>query len=163
MWFAESPWFTIVTLATFVAVGLSIWVNNRRTALLIGIIVCLVLMPVVWYAERLIVTPREQVEQSIYDITAAFQQKDEPATLGLVSARAKLLRATVSGAIRVVDVDPDMRVTDIEIELSNQNSRAVSRFRVNATVSSVLLSASQHYPSRWEATWQREAGQWKML
>lgn len=163
MWFAESAWPTIIVLAVISAVGISVWMQNQRRDLLLGIAVCIVLMPLVWWVEQLIITPRERVEQDILGITRAFQQKEQEQTLGYISARSDLLRATVAGAMNVVNVGSDMHVSDIEVMLTNENSRAVSRVRVNATINSSLTGGGQHYPSRWEAYWQQEGGQWKMV
>ncbi len=163
MWFAESAWPTIIVLAAISAVGVAVWMQNQRRDLLLGIAICILLTPLVWWAEQVIVTPRERVEQDILGITSAFQQKDQDRTLSYISARSDLLRATVAGAMNVVDVGSDMHVSDIEVTLTNENSRAVSRFRVNASINSALVGGSQHYPSRWEAYWQQEGGQWKMV
>ena len=53
-------------------------------------------------------------------------------------------------------------IKDVSVEVKNQNSLAVSKFRANGTVSARDLGSS-HVASLWEVTWQKEAGQWKIV
>lgn len=163
MWFAESAWPTLVVLAVLAALLFSAWSTSKRGYLLVAATVCVLLMPLFWWLETVLITPREKVEQSIFEITSAFQQKRLDDTLTWISPQAPHLKLLVLGAIKIVDVSDDMRVSDLQIKLSNEDSRAVSTFRVNARVGLVGTADRQHHPTRWEADWRLEGGEWRMI
>ena len=60
-----------------------------------------------------------------------------------------------------VSVESDIRVTDVSVQLTNEDSRAITHFRANATVSASGVGGGYH-PSRWELTWQKEGDEWKI-
>ncbi|MCA8993445.1 MAG: hypothetical protein KDA88_15760 [Planctomycetaceae bacterium] len=163
MWFAETAWPTLIVLATVAAIFVSRWMANRRAIWLGAAGFFVALMPLVWWLEIQIVTPREQVEQSILDITSAFQQKDSEETLKHISPGAPHIKILAAGALKLVDVSDDMRVSDIQIELTNEDSIAKAKFRVNARVGLLGQTEKQHQPTRWDATWRKEGEEWLLF
>ena len=80
-----------------------------------------------------------------------------------MSQRSQDLRFLIGYAYNLVEFKGDMRVTDVEIEMTNNKSRAKTRFRVNGTINALHENYSGHQPTRWEATWQIESDEWKMI
>jgi 4-amino-4-deoxy-L-arabinose transferase-like glycosyltransferase len=162
MWFAESAWPTLVVLAIIAGWCVRNWTRDARRAWLAGAVLCLVLMPVVWWLEQVLVTPRERVEQNIFAITTAFQQKQRDALLDLISEQSPGLRLLAASAMALVNVDEGMRVSDLQISVLPGEQQAKSRFRVNAVVSGPQGVGRQHQPTRWEADWKLEGERWRM-
>lgn len=161
MWFTETPW-PPVAICVIVAVLLYVLLFHRNPKGTLAAIAALAAAAVaIVIIERQIVTDRERVEQSVRDIVSNFAAGDADATNELISAQAQALRMLVAANIRLVTVH-DYRISDYQTRLTNENSRAVTRFRVNATIG-FLSQPPARYPSRWELLWQKEGGEWRAL
>jgi hypothetical protein len=166
MWPSENPWPVIVVLLAG-AVGLAgAWMQRRRRGLLIGAVLCLLLVPLAWAYERAIVTDRELVADNIRDMARSFQQRDFDRVLDHISKSARDLRLMAGSAFNIVKLGNDLRITDMQVELIAHGDRAKSRFRANGSAESLspqVPFATQHFATLWEARWQREDGDWKMI
>ena len=118
----------------------------------------------------------QQVEQRLLDFATTFQRESlqrglanlvlggpEPQTFAFISASAKEVRDLALQALDLVDIQEDIRISDVRTTLSNNNSRAVMHFRASATVSVGAYGNVGRQPTRWELTWQREKGEWKVI
>lgn len=161
MWFTETPWPPISILAAIACVLLAAWLINARRAYLMGMLVCGLLSIGVYLVESWVVTTSEQLEDNVYALTAAFQQKKPDETLAFFSESALTERLLVRWAMEAVDVEDDLRVTDVQVELLADETRAKVQFRANATVRVSMYSG--HAPSRWRLTWQKENDAWKII
>lgn len=163
MWFTENSWQPML-LFTLIALGFGItWSKRLQTRYLILMIVSIGLAGATWFVERAIVTERERVYDSVVGMTHAFQKRQLEETVGYVSMQAPDLKFLIGYAYNLVKISDDMRVTDIEVHLTNQNSRAKSKFRVNGTLQDLRGGYVGHQPTRWETTWQLEEGEWRMI
>ena len=137
---------------------------------------CLALCGIVFVVERQIVTERERVEQSLRDFAVAFQRDSmqqgllnllipgpEPASLSFISASANGTRQMAEQALNLVDLPDPVRISDVRTTMSNNDSRAVMQFRASATVKVASYADGVHQPTRWELTWQREKGDWRIV
>ena len=163
MWFTESAWPPMIVLFVLAIISVAAWGRTKRGLFLVLAIVLLAICPAIYVAEQRIVTDNEKVEAAVVGMTRAFQQKDLDGTLSYVSANAVDVRALATAAMQIVTVKDDMRVTDVRIRLVAQNSRAISRFRVNATISLPQYGELGYKPSMWELSWQREQDEWKVV
>ncbi|QDU39272.1 hypothetical protein Mal4_36110 [Maioricimonas rarisocia] len=116
-----------------------------------------------WWIEKQIVTDREQVEAATLDVIDAYHQQDRERTLERISDRAVELERLATVTIGLVRLGDDLRVSDLSVRMKAQNSRAVSHFRVNTTVSMTGYGEVGYRPSRWEVTWQKEGGKWRII
>lgn len=163
MWFTESAWPPIVVGCAIAATLLAIWFSSRRGAPLVAALVVLLLCVGVYFVEQSIVTPAEAVEQAVLDLTHAFQQKDVAETLSFFSARYDEGRNLANQGLQFVDVEEDLRITDLWVKVTAKDSRAESHFRASATVSTSMGGSHGFQPSRWMLTWQREGGEWRII
>ena len=173
MWFTEDAWSPIILCMVVGVIFLIAWSTSQRPRYLIAIPVIAILAVVIYFAERAIVTDREHVEASLLDLINTFVEESQvigtsgnevpPDTkcLEFFSAQNVTDRARVSAALVFVSVNDDIRVTDVSIKLTNENTRAITHFRANATFSATGLDGGYH-PSRWELTWQKEGDEWKV-
>lgn len=166
MWFTETAWPPIVILAIGAAVLLSLWSSSRRILHLLGAVSLLICCGVVYVVEQQIVTERERVEEAIYGVADAFEAADTGATLDFFSPRALVLRLKVEYVMSVLEVrvQDELRITDISIEMFNEDTRARSHFRANGRIFVGQGGGDVgHYPTRWNVTWQKEGGEWKII
>lgn len=177
MWFTETPWPPIIGLCVVGVVLFLGWMSQRKAMFLAGVVLCLALCGIVFVVEQQIVTEREHVEQTLLDFAAAFQQDSmrqglvnmvvpgpKPASLSFISASAEMTRRMAETALNFVDLPEPVRISDVRTTMSNNDSRAVTQFRASATVrAGGSAELGVHQPTRWELTWQREKGDWKIL
>lgn len=174
MWFTETPWPPILILSVLGVLLFLGWVSQRKTGYLAGVALCVALCGIVFVVEQQVVTELERVEQRLLDFTAAFQRDSlkrglvnavlgggqELESLKFVHGDDVLRLAT--HALELVDIQDDVRISDIRTRMTNQNSRAIIQFRASASVAVGGYSAARQ-PSRWELTWGKEGGEWKVL
>ena len=176
MWFTETAWPPIIILCIVGVLLFLGWMSQRRTGYLAGVCLCLALCGIVWLVEVQIVTERERVEQRLLDFTKTFQRESvqrgvanlvlggpEPETFEFISASAQDVRDLARQAMDLVDVQDDVRISDVHTTLTNNQSRAVTQFRASATVNVTTFGNAGRQPTRWELTWQRENGVWKVI
>ena len=174
MWFTETPWPPILIICVFGVLLFLGWVSQRKTGYLAGVALCLALCGLVFVVEQQIVTETERVEQRLLDFTAAFQR--DSLQRGLLNAvigggpeleslkflQGDEVRRLATHALDLVDIQDDVRISDIRTKMSNKDSRAITQFRASASVTVSGFNAVRQ-PSRWELTWGKEDGEWKVL
>ncbi|WP_417385348.1 hypothetical protein [Gimesia sp.] len=160
MWFTETAIPPMVVCSVIAAILFIQWYQRRLGKYLIGCLFMILLTIGFYVLELSIVTPRERVEDDLFSLISAFQKKEEETTLSYISPRAKPLRDMVKFALGVITVEDDLRITDVSTELKAEDSIATIHFRANGTAMYAGLSSRQ--PTRWELTWQKMGGEWKV-
>lgn len=161
MWFTENPWPPVLICVVLSVAALATWVSRRQTQWLALGSLALLLAAGIWWLERRIVTDREQVEQLVVTLVDEFQRKDREAVLSHFSPQAPEWSLLVGKALDLVEIK-DVKVRDLSVRMTSNNAQAVSHFRANGTVI-FAGNASGYQPSRWELTWRRERGEWKII
>lgn len=166
MWFTEDAWSPIIACLVGCGVLFGVYAVTQRSKLLTGIPVLLVIAVLAFFVDKAVVTDRERVELTLLDLINTFVEESqqanknkEPQCLRFFSEQNNRDRLRVGAAVVFVRVD-DPRVTDVQIQMTNQNTRAITHFRANGNVT--VGGGGGHHASRWELTWQKEAGEWKV-
>jgi hypothetical protein len=162
-WFTETAWPPIMILATAGGAGIALFFTTQRVKYLLAMIPLILLGPVIYAYERRTVTERERVEQSIYEVTAAFERQDRPEVLRYFGAQEIVLRTVATWAVDTISADGPLNVTDVAVTMHNNDSRADSHFRVNGSISVMGPGKVGHRASRWELTWQKQGGEWRII
>jgi ketosteroid isomerase-like protein len=139
-----------------------VWSSQKRGLWLSAALVALIAAIGVYLAEKSIVTEAERVEGEVQGLVSAFERKDHDALAAFFSVRAPDLRAQAEQALTWVDIPNGLDIKDMRVRTSNEDTRAISHFRANGTVSFRGM-ATTHVASRWEFTWQKEQGRWKVI
>ena len=162
MWFTETAWPPIIGFAIVAACCLAAALSTQRTSLAWPIPVLIILSVATYIIEQRIVTEAERVEASVYGVVDAFQRQDVEGTVEYFSQNATLLRGIAHGAVRFVAVQDDLRITDVWVTTSNNDTRASSHFRANG---SFIVAGNDvgHQPTRWQVGWQKEGGEWRII
>ena len=92
----------------------------------------------------------------------AFEAGDVERMLALFSQRALCERALARFAVEVVTADTPLSLKDIRVSFKNEDSIAVSEFRVNGTVS-IRGRSVGHQPSQWRVTWRKGSYDWRVI
>lgn len=160
MWITETAIPPIIVCSILAAVLIVQWYLRRQTKYIAGAILMVVLMVGFYVLELSIITTRERVETDLYGLVNAFQNKEVDTTLDYISPRADGLRQMVQIALKLVTIDGELRITDVQTELRSEDSVATTHFRANGAATFGSFSGRQ--PTRWELTWQKMGGEWKV-
>ncbi|MCA9053123.1 MAG: hypothetical protein KDA75_04765 [Planctomycetaceae bacterium] len=113
-------------------------------------------------ADYYVETDRERVARYVEEVVRGFEAGDADRMLEHFSEQAVCERMLAIFAVNTVTADAPLSLKDVQVSLQNEDSIAVSIFRVNGTVS-VNLRSLGHQPSQWRVTWRREAGDWRII
>lgn len=162
MWFTENAWPPMLIAGLAALVCLAMWNSNRRGLHLVAALGCLLLCAGFYFLERAIVTEGERLQKIVVALCDDFRNK-RPATLNYFSNAAPALKVQVLAAMALVTVGENLRLTDFQTKLTNQNSRGTVHFRANADLSVTTHGNVGHHPARIVLTFQREQGEWKII
>jgi hypothetical protein len=161
MWFTETPWPPIMIFSAIAAGLAAALVTTQQGRYALGIVALLIASLVTWLVEQNIVTESERVEQAVYDVAEAFQQRDEDRMLSFFSQRTPELRGIALIALRTIEAQDDLRITDVSVDVAH--GRADSTFRANGAFNAAGYGNIGHKPTRWDVGWQEEGGDWRII
>jgi hypothetical protein len=137
------------------------WVLQRSRRQIVAAGLFFVAAAAIFLADRFIITESKRVEAGIYDLAKAFQAGNVERCLEFFSPNDQTDRALVGTAAHMVEIEGPIRITDLSINMSSAESRAISTFRATATAK--YQGRSDRVPTRWELTWQHEGNDWKII
>lgn len=166
MWFTEDAWSPIIACVLLAALCFVIAWMAQKPKLLSAVALLLVAAVAIFFVEQAIVTDLEHVEGQLIELVDTFVRETQanpkaaqPQCVRFFSERNDRDKARIAAAVALVRVD-SVRVTDVQTKVTNQGTRAITLFRANGTVS--IGSEGGQYPTRWELSWQKEAGEWRI-
>lgn len=164
MWLTETPWPPALLLLVGAVIFAIAWTRNRKVIFAVLAGFCLLLIPVVFVVEHLIVTPAEEIEAAIHSLRDAVVSGDIERTLEFFSTTAIVERAQVVTGMTMGEVQPDLRITDVSTKVMASDTIAVSQFRANGTfvMRGPFMAGTHRVATRWELSWRKEAGEWKI-
>ncbi len=160
MWITETAIPPMIICSVLAVILFIRWHLKRQTKYMAGCLLMLGLLVGFYFLELRIVTERERVETDLYGLVDAFQKKEAETTLSYFSQQAHGLRMLVQTALNLLTIEGELRITDIETELKAQDSIATTHFRANGAAT--FQGFSGRHPTRWELTWQKIGGEWKV-
>jgi hypothetical protein len=104
MWLFENPVAIWCTGAVFVALAVFVYLQLRTKEALIAILVIVLATVMLLVVERLIVTPREEVQQTLNDLAARIAANDLPGVITFIEPEAKAVRADAESLMPLVTV-----------------------------------------------------------
>ena len=162
MWFTENPWPPIVIAAFAAVVFLFLWNANRRGLHFVLAVCCVLACPGIYLLERAIVTEGERLQQHVVQLCYDFRDK-KPTVVDYVSDSFPKLKDLFTDALAMVTIQSDLRLSDFQTTLTNDNTRGTVRFRANATINVTGIGDAGYQPAHIELGFQREKGQWKII
>jgi hypothetical protein len=160
MWITETAIPPMIICSIIAAVFFVQWYLRHQTKYVIGCLVMIGATVGFYFLELNIITESERVEADLYGLISAFEKKEVDPTLLYISPRAKPLRSLVQTALNLVTINGQLRITDVSTELKSEDSIATTHFRANGAATFGGFSGSS--PTRWELTWQKMGGEWKV-
>lgn len=164
MWLVtENPWPLILVFAGVAVLLLINWYSRRKRILLpiAGLMAGLAVAS--WAVDHWIVTDREQLEATVYELRDAVQGKDLPAVVGFFTELKDKL--AVTAGLSLVEFEDSIRVTALEAEMLVPGTRGKTRFRANVSLKVKTQGSVGRQPTMWELTWEKqvETSQWRIV
>ena len=163
MWFTEDPRAPVVICAIIAALAFVSWLRGQYTRDLWIIGLMLVAAAACVVVDLVVETDAERVASLLDDMADAVERNDIEGTLGFISQQAQDIRLRVEAGMALVQVEGRVRVTDTEFVVRSRGSQIASHFRANGTVAVREHDGQGPARTRWEMTWQKEAGDWKIV
>ncbi|MFP6762328.1 MAG: hypothetical protein VB858_01880 [Planctomycetaceae bacterium] len=171
MWFTEDAWSPIVLIMLVAILCCIVWFRTQRGYALTAAVLLLLAAVTTYFIEQVIVTDGEKLEASLFELIETFvaesqsitqlQQSQVVQAERFFSEQNTIDRARVRVGVIVVSISEDLRISDVQVRLTNENTRAITHFRANGTIATGT-SPGSHHVSRWELTWQKQAGEWRI-
>lgn len=161
MWLTENPWPPILIAGVLALIFLAVWNSSRRSLFLLLSLACGASCVGIYFLERAIVTEGERLQQRVVQLCEDFRDK-KPVVLDYVSDSKPALKLLFGTALATVSIR-DLRLSDFQTNVTNENSRATVHFRANATITVAGYGDVGYQPARLILTFQREKGEWKII
>ena len=114
--------------------------------------------------ERLVITPKEQIEQTLRQIASDLESNQIPLIVRHISASASELRGEAGVALKRIEIHKVTVKSNLETEFTENAQRAVARF--NATVDAsqrVGVIRNQHGVWYFVVHFNKEDGHWRVV
>lgn len=158
-WITENAWpLIVVCVALGVMAGIMFDAKGRMAA--IGLFL---LAGLFWWIEGRVVTEAEVLERDLQTMLDGFKQQNEAAVHGQISDQSPNLRSVASQGMDMVKLEDSFHLKDVRITLSEDGNQATVHLRANGQAVLKQSSYSQTVATRWETTWAKEAGLWKLI
>lgn len=162
MWFIEDPWPPVLILAVVALVFGLAWNATHRSLYFLSALGCVALGLVVLVVEEMVVTEAEEVEAQVYALAEAVTRGEHEKVLDFLSKDAGSLRAQIGSHMEDIQVEDNLRITDLQVAHESGSSQAKSHFRANGSVT-WKKSFTDNIATRWNLTWEKNQGTWKII
>lgn len=132
--FAESPVPWLLTGLAVESVLLIIYLQTRRAPFLVAMVLFAALTVAGVAYERMVVTDREAVEQTVYSLAERIEADDVQAVLSFISPRASRTRAAAEREMGRYEIELARIVSPLQIEFFDQTSPPTARAEFRAVV-----------------------------
>lgn len=160
---AENPWPAVILALVFAILFL---LRGSSTGLMKHWLIAgffLLIAGSVYLYELSVITPAEEVELQVQQLLQNCIDNNREQVVEAISNGQLGLKAMAMAGLSLADIHDDFHLSDLSVAMAGENSRAVSHFRGNGTVSVSSLSQSSHVATRWELTWQKENDAWRII
>lgn len=161
-WLFEDP-LPIVVMGAVLVIGLGVgFVKTGRRTLAIAAAATVLLVAALIALERMVVTDREQVESTLFEIASSIERNEIDAALEHIAPDAPGVHHASSELRRVefreVDIKPNL---EIEVFPERTPPTAEARFNVMVILSvPALRLTNERYPRYVEVTFRKEGDRW---
>lgn len=157
-WFTENPWPLILIMLGVAAVMLILGgTRGRSLALLFA-----VLAVGEYFMESAIVTPSEEIENSLAGLLEGFIAKDLNAINSHIDDDAYGLKQTAQQGLDLVTLDESFHLQSIVVTISEDGRTAVADLRANGSLTVHQANAAYHAATRWSTNWKQHEDGWKL-
>lgn len=159
----ENPVAILAIGAVFLTLTGLAFLARRNLVSLSLFMAAMVLTVLLLILEAVIVTPREQVEQSLAEVMQTLENNDVPGVLAKISPASAAFRSDVEAMMPSADIQ-DTAATSITVEILSPDEpmRATSTFRGKVDGIHRTSGARLFYFDQVEVDWVKQEDRWLM-
>lgn len=164
-WMLEDPWPALVVGGIATAVLVVAALRTGRGLLLAGAAAALAITGLCWLAERLVVTPREEVEGTIYAMAAALEANSADGLAPHISSTRPQLISAVRAELRRFTVREARVASSLDIVVRDEQPPATARatfFGLVRLKDGRGELVHETFADRVSVDFRQEEGRWRM-
>jgi hypothetical protein len=147
--------------AVCLAISVIVFFARRSLVSIIGMIGVIAVTLLLVFVERFVITPSEQVEQSLVSLMDAIQANDLPAVAAMIDPSAKHVRSDAETLMPQVKVkETGSTSVRVEVDKSANPLRATAFFRGRIDGTHAKSGVRIFYFDNVEIDWQQVGDQW---
>lgn len=156
---SENPWPLILLFIVVAAVGfLSGSAKGRGVAA-----VCVLLAIGLFFLERYLISPAEQVESRVAALLTEFKNKDVEGIGEVLSAESQDLKDIAARGLELVELSDTFRISSVVVEVNDNGDSAIAMVRANGELTPIRHGGGpRHVPTFWKTMWRTENEVWKL-
>ncbi len=135
--FFENPWPIVATGTLLTVILTSGLLRTGRIALLWAILGVIGLTIALFFLERSVVTPTEEVEMALHEIAAELEANNIEGVIGYIASSAPQLEKIVHSRLRDVTIEQVKIKRNLRIELSSGREPNLATARFNVVIAGV--------------------------
>lgn len=164
-WLLEEPLYVAAFGGIFLVILVASWLNTGHRALLIGAVFVGLITGGLLILEQAIVTPREEIEQTLHRIAADVARNDVPAVLSHIHSEAVAGRARAQLELPRWNFERVTVKRNLEVELKDtQPATAIAEFNAVVVLNdSTGVMGTRTIPRFVIATLKKENGKWRVF
>lgn len=154
----ENPWPLIFGL---VAIAFIAFLTASSKSGVVAV-VCLLLSLGLFFLERFLVSPAEEVQSAVYQMLEDFKSRDLDAIAAQICDEDRDLMQIAERGLELVELSPSFHIRSAEVTLEDAGT-AIALVRANGSASlRVQGSGPRHVATYWKLTWKTEDERWKL-
>jgi len=157
-WITENPWPLILILGGVAAVLLILGDSKGRSMAL----ACVAAAVGLYFLESAIVTPGEQVEQSLQSMLEGFIEEDADRINAQIADEAPELKEQARQGLELVQIHKGFHLKEIVVTVSEDGQAAEAELRANGSLTVRQAQTPYHAATRWRTHWKRQGDSWKL-
>lgn len=161
----ENPWPVIIVLIAVAVVGFLTGSGKGRAVA--G--VCAVLCVALFFLERYLVSPGEEIEQRVELLLEEFRAADIDGIGEILSSQNQGLKDTAARGLELVEIEDSFHIASVDVSINETDSdedsarTAVAMIRANGNLTLLKHGGgSRHVPTYWKTTWVFQNDQWRL-
>ena len=150
--------------AVCLTVSMIVFFAKRSLSSILAVVGVIALTLLLVFIERIVITPSEEVEQSLDTLMAAIKANDLPAVLTQIDPTALHVRSDAETLMPQLKIkDTGSTAARVELDNSANLPRAISYFRGRIDGTHAKSGARVFYFDQVEIDWQKSGDQWLVV
>jgi hypothetical protein len=150
--------------AVCLAIAVIVFLAKRSLASILGVAGVIAVTALLLVLESIVVTPSEEVEQSLSDLMAAIEANDLAAVVAWIDPSAKSIRSEAETLMPQVKVrETGSTSVHVEVDESASPLKATSFFRGRIDGTHARSGGRVFYFDKVEIDWQKSGDSWQVI
>lgn len=149
--------------AVCLAIAVIVFLSKRSLGAVLGVVGVIAVTLLLLFVERVIITPSEEVEESLTALMAAIEANDLPGVVGAIDPAAKAIRTEAETLMPQVKIK-ETGMASVQVELDDSNPlEATAFFRGRIDGTHARTGVRVFYFDQVEIDWRKAGDTWRVI